>query len=192
MNNYLALLLSVTLLSCGSQKKSGSKDLSEFGKFPLEVPEQNSLMAKWEKKAVLETRLIDDMETDSGWKVTGTGEMSYTNERSKDGKRSLRFRTSLRDEEHYRKNRSEWGLEWLLKTRFGDDYHMSFSVMRIYTHNKTGTIDDVVGVGYDFAPQFAYCLKDIVGSLPVGMDCMSGDIPHLNSVSVCQLVNLII
>jgi hypothetical protein len=34
------------------------------------------------------------------------------------------------------------------------------------------------GVGYDFAPQFAYCLKDIVGSLPVGMDCMSGDMPH--------------
>ncbi|MBK8880826.1 MAG: hypothetical protein IPN67_00130 [Bacteroidales bacterium] len=34
------------------------------------------------------------------------------------------------------------------------------------------------GVGYDFAPQFAYCLKDVVGSLPVGMDCMSGDMPH--------------
>jgi hypothetical protein len=34
------------------------------------------------------------------------------------------------------------------------------------------------GVGYDFAPHFAYCLKDIVGSLPVGMDCMSGDMPH--------------
>jgi hypothetical protein len=24
------------------------------------------------------------------------------------------------------------------------------------------------GAGYDFAPQFAYCLKDVVGSLPVG------------------------
>jgi hypothetical protein len=34
------------------------------------------------------------------------------------------------------------------------------------------------GVGYDFAPQFTYCLKDIVGSLPVGMDCMSHDMPH--------------
>jgi hypothetical protein len=37
-----------------------------------------------------------------------------------------------------------WGLEYLLKTRFGDGYHMSFSVMRIYTDNKVGTIDDVV------------------------------------------------
>jgi hypothetical protein len=34
------------------------------------------------------------------------------------------------------------------------------------------------GAGYDFAPQFAYCLKDVVGSLPVGMDCMSGDMPY--------------
>jgi hypothetical protein len=65
-------------------------------------------MAQWEKKAVHETRLIDDMEKDAGWQVTGIGEMSYTEERAKDGKRSLRFRTSLRDEEHYRKNRSKW------------------------------------------------------------------------------------
>ena len=38
----------------------------------------------------------------------------------------------------------KWGLEWLLKTRFGDGYHISFSVMRIYSDNKVGTIDDVV------------------------------------------------
>lgn len=34
------------------------------------------------------------------------------------------------------------------------------------------------GVGYNFTPQFAYCTKNIVGSLPVGMDCMSGDEPY--------------
>lgn len=34
------------------------------------------------------------------------------------------------------------------------------------------------GEGYDFAPQFAYCLKDLVGSLPVGMDSMTGDQPY--------------
>ncbi len=33
------------------------------------------------------------------------------------------------------------------------------------------------GTGYDFAPHFAYCLKNLVGALPVGMDCMSGDDP---------------
>jgi hypothetical protein len=39
------------------------------------------------------------------------------------------------------------------------------------------------GVGYNFAPHFAYCLKDVVGSLPVGMDCMSGDMPHWSATN---------
>ena len=39
------------------------------------------------------------------------------------------------------------------------------------------------GVGYDFAPQFAYCLKDVVGSLPVGMDCMSKDAPDWSATN---------
>ena len=36
------------------------------------------------------------------------------------------------------------------------------------------------GVGYNFTPQFAYCTKNVVGSMPVGMDCMSNDAPHWN------------
>ena len=39
------------------------------------------------------------------------------------------------------------------------------------------------GVGYNFAPQFAYCTHNIVGSLPVGMDCMSGDAPNWSSTN---------
>jgi hypothetical protein len=39
------------------------------------------------------------------------------------------------------------------------------------------------GEGYDFAPQFAYCLKNVVGSLPVGMDCLSGDKPHWSATN---------
>lgn len=34
------------------------------------------------------------------------------------------------------------------------------------------------GVGYNFTPQFAYCTKNIVGSLPVGMDSMKDDEPY--------------
>jgi hypothetical protein len=39
------------------------------------------------------------------------------------------------------------------------------------------------GEGYDFQPLFAYCMRDLVGALPVGMDCMSGDQPHWCSSS---------
>jgi hypothetical protein len=103
MKYYFTVIIFIAVFSCSSKKNS-----KEFGKFPLEVPEQNSLMAQWEKKPVLDSRLIDDMELDSVWKVTGIGEMSYTHDRAKDGKRSLRFRTSLRDTSLYPRYRSQW------------------------------------------------------------------------------------
>ncbi len=109
MKKYIIILFISTLVSCQSGKESGLNNLLEFTQFPLEVPEQNSLMTEWATKPVSDSKIIDDMESGTGWIVTGIGEMSFTEERSKDGKKSLRFRTSLRDEEHYRKNRTEWG-----------------------------------------------------------------------------------
>jgi len=109
MKKFLIILLTSTLFSCDTGKETIEDNLLTFRQFPLTVPEHNSLMSQWEKKNVLDTRLIDNMETETGWKVTGIGEMTYTTDRSKDGKKSLRFRTSLRDEEHYKRNRTEWG-----------------------------------------------------------------------------------
>ncbi|MFZ5831402.1 MAG: glycoside hydrolase family 9 protein [Planctomycetota bacterium] len=37
-----------------------------------------------------------------------------------------------------------WGLGWLLKTRFGGGHRMSWSMMRIYTDGRIGTVDDVI------------------------------------------------
>ena len=39
---------------------------------------------------------------------------------------------------------ASWGVDWLLKTRFSEGYHMSWSVQRIYSDNETGTSDDVI------------------------------------------------
>ncbi len=92
MKNYLLLSLLLPSFFCHAQEAS-----KDFGAYPLAVPEENSLMAKWEKKPVFESLLVDDMEQEGRWKVTGIGEMSYTQDRAKDGKQSLRFRTSIRD-----------------------------------------------------------------------------------------------
>lgn len=108
MKNLIIITGLLALISCNPPKKQAENEFVKYDPFPLEVPEQNSLLASWERKPVLARLLVDDMEQDAGWQVTGIGEMSYTEERAKDGKRSLRFRTSLRDEEHYRKNRSQW------------------------------------------------------------------------------------
>ncbi|WP_265594227.1 glycoside hydrolase family 9 protein [Haloferula sp. BvORR071] len=86
-------------------------DPGEYGSYPLEAAEENSLMARWEKKPVLESRVIDDMEGAGGWKVNGIGEMGYTEDRARDGKQSLRFSTSVRDAAYLALpgNKSEWG-----------------------------------------------------------------------------------
>lgn len=108
MKKFLFVTWVLAVASCNPADRKTGTDYRRYDPFPLEVPEQNSLMAGWEKKAVFETLVIDDMEHDAGWEVRGIGEMSYTEERAKDGSRSLRFRTSLRDEDYYRKNRSKW------------------------------------------------------------------------------------
>lgn len=101
------LVIAVTL----SKAQTGPK---QFAAYPLAVPEQNSLMAKWEKKPVLESQLVDDMERDGKWKVTGIGKMSYTPDRAKDGKRSLRFSTSIRDTAFLNLpgNKTKWGSQF--------------------------------------------------------------------------------
>jgi len=108
MRNLSLLLLSIALFSCSNHKNPVWSDSMQFDSFPLAVPEHDALLTKWENKTVHKSMLIDDMEKASGWKVNGIGTMNYTTERAKDGRQSLRFRTSLRDEEHYRKNRSDW------------------------------------------------------------------------------------
>jgi hypothetical protein len=102
-----AVLLAAALIPCQCSKAQPEPE--GCPDFPLEVPEQNALLARWAAKPVQQSRVLDDMEQDTGWRVFGIGEMSYTQSRARDGTRSLRFRTSLRDEEHYRRHRSEWG-----------------------------------------------------------------------------------
>jgi len=102
----IVILSIVFIFSCNN--KTVTTTTIVFDSFPLEVPEENALMTKWEKKKVIKSQLIDDMEQDTHWTVSGIGEMSYTTDRAHDGERSLRFRSSLRDEDHYRNNRSDW------------------------------------------------------------------------------------
>lgn len=83
-------------------------------KYPLAVQEQHSLMAQWEKKRVLDSKLIDDMETEGKWMVTSIGQMSYTKDRAKDGKQALRFSTSIRDTAYLALpgNKNKWGSQF--------------------------------------------------------------------------------
>ncbi len=78
----------------------------------IEAPYEYSLDARYISKPIFDSMVVDDMEIDRPWAVFGIGKMAYSGERAKDGKRSLRFQTSLRDEDHlraYQKNGSFTG-----------------------------------------------------------------------------------
>lgn len=53
----------------------------------------------------------------------------------------------------------KWGIDWLLNTRFEDGYHMSWSVMRIYTDNLAGTLDDNVSQAQKYLGRTSWELR---------------------------------
>ena len=78
--------------------------------FPLPVDESRSMLARWAKKEVKESLLLDDMEQEGRWKVLrGKPELSYTRENCKDGLQALRHRISLVDRERLAAFRTPWG-----------------------------------------------------------------------------------
>jgi len=91
----------VLVAGCATQQKA----VSVWPHRALMVaPYENSLDARYVSKPVYDSMLVDDMETNRAWTVSGIGQKTYTSERAKDGKRSLRFQTSMRDEAYLRAN----------------------------------------------------------------------------------------
>jgi hypothetical protein len=73
----------------------------------MEATFADSMEYRYLSKQVYESSVVDDMEADGSWSVSGIGTIAYTTQRAKDGKRSLRFRTSMRDEAYLKANRKE-------------------------------------------------------------------------------------
>lgn len=92
-------LLSVCQLACSQALTS----------YPIQELAENSARAAWLQKTVYQRTTVDDMETPKNWSIGGIGEIEYTSDRSMDGSRSLRFRTSMRDEDFIRKDAEKNG-----------------------------------------------------------------------------------
>ena len=102
-NLKLVLLALVSILAWAATSRSDDGSLPGF---PLQPEEEHSLMARWQTKPVLESQRID-MEKGQ-WSVGGPGKMEFTAEHAKDGGRSLRFQTNLRDEDYLAKHRGPY------------------------------------------------------------------------------------
>ena len=77
---------------------------AEFPYRPLMEPVyDHSMMKRYLEKEVHESVVLDDMESDRGWRITeGRGELSYTAEIARTGTRSMQLRIPMRDEEYLR------------------------------------------------------------------------------------------
>ena len=111
---YTCCLLSIIIIAvtgCKDKRSNFEQNFFRFDALPLDVPEQNSLMASWKNKVVQDSLMIDDMEHDTGWSVTGIGDMNYTQDRAVSGSQSIRFSTVLKDTAYLQRpeNRTEWG-----------------------------------------------------------------------------------
>ena len=60
-------------------------------KMPMPVDRSRTADARWRSKAVLESRLLCDMESPQGWSHRGFGRMQFVAERPKEGKTCLRL-----------------------------------------------------------------------------------------------------
>jgi hypothetical protein len=69
----------------------------------------HSLDQRCRAKPVLASRLIDDMEQETGWSASPAVTLGYTTDRARSGTRSLRFRTLLRNEEYIKASRAPNG-----------------------------------------------------------------------------------
>lgn len=112
MKYYLLQLATVVLLVFVSSKDCEAQKLDYGQKYPLPVPVEHSLLYQWTKKEVKDSLLIDDMEGKLHWEMKESiATINYTEDRSIDGKQSLRYRTSLKDTSHLMlpENRTDWG-----------------------------------------------------------------------------------
>lgn len=93
------LILEIILLfSCNSIKSQETPLIDFTQSFPLKVKSENSLLANWAKKEILSSKLIDDMEGATTWKMNeNIATLEYTKERFISGTQSLRYRTAMRD-----------------------------------------------------------------------------------------------
>lgn len=77
------LAAAVLLITCFSAFADASRP-------PLPVDQSRSATARRHAKPVLASQVLDDMESENNWSHFGPGEMSFTKERARNGKQSIR------------------------------------------------------------------------------------------------------
>jgi hypothetical protein len=138
MKTIIALFL-LNILAISSsysqnlQKQSENSDV-KLHEMPMIIRNDESAYNRWLKKEVIKSRLLDDMENTSNWKLEGRGEMILTNDRSKDGSHSIRMQTRSRyEDDKSPDNQRNYGTTGVRRTFDGEDW-TSFNRISIWVY----------------------------------------------------------
>ena len=88
MKTYIILIIAVFFIISAT---FSAKSIAGLPTMPIPVDESRSALSRWLNKKVIESRLLDDMETTTTWSHYGVGEMRFTRERFFDGKQAVRL-----------------------------------------------------------------------------------------------------
>ncbi len=89
---------------------------------PMAYDETASARYRWLQKAVLKSRLLDDMERTNDWVHHGHGMMRFTRERARDGTQSIRLQSPTRTEDHGSENGRPFGEAAVERVVPGEDW----------------------------------------------------------------------
>jgi len=71
-----------------------SQSTAKVPEMPMQARYEDGAEFRWLNKKVLDSRVLDSMEGLSTWSFTGAGEMTLAGVHIKDGRRSLRIRST--------------------------------------------------------------------------------------------------
>ena len=88
----------------------------------LPVPVGNATVERWLKKPVLESRLLDDMESPATWTSGGEAEITFSTERARDGGHSLRLQSKTKSDKPGRSLGRPFGYAAAVRHFSGEDW----------------------------------------------------------------------
>jgi len=127
--NALAAII-ICLYSSGQNDKSGI--LLKQYEMPMIEETDESAYTRWLNKEILDSRLLDNMESTERWKLDGRGEMLLSGDSFKDGSHSLRMVTMSRfPDDVSPSNQRNYGVTGLTRYFDGEDWS-SFNRLSIW------------------------------------------------------------
>jgi len=118
-------VLCLVLLGCSDGTPpvpATTQPVAQMPGMPMAIDVERSANQRWLNKPVVASKLLDSMEDPAPWSCSGPGQMSFTAERARDGKQSIRLVSRTAAEKPNRVTGRPWGEAILRRAVGGEDW----------------------------------------------------------------------